>query len=111
MGFYLDKRVMPEVPLIEKVYQAVSVTEAEAARYKESDDRFDARLAEVMTWRIADDTWESVNDFYLLGSPRHPSTIRLPAPIPRLEKGPWVRGRRYVGLDRLRVATSTSELE
>jgi len=110
MGFYLDK-VMPEIPKIEKVHRDVRVTEEEAARYEASDDPSDMRLAEVMRWRIADESFEPRNDFYLLSSPRGEATVRLPGPVPRLEKGPWVQGQRYVSLDRLTVAASTAELE
>jgi len=110
MGFYLDKKVMPEIARIEQAYPGVSVTEEEAREYEQSDDPLDVRLAEVMRWRMADPSFEPTNDFYLLSPPSDESTIRLAAPISHDGKSPWVRKQRYVSLDRLKVATSTADL-
>jgi len=110
MGFYLDKKVMPEIAKIEQAYPAVSVTEEEAMKYEQSDNPSDVRLAELMRWRMADPSFEPTNDFYLLSSPRDESTIRLAAPIPHAGESAWTQYQRYVSLDRLKVATSTADL-
>jgi hypothetical protein len=102
---------MPELPRIERTYHGVVVSDEQAVGLEKSDDPLDLRLADLIRWRIADPSWEPMNDFYLLTAPHDPETVRLPGPIPHRSEGPWTRGQRYASLDRIRVAETTKDLD
>jgi hypothetical protein len=111
IGFYLNKAIMPELPVIERVFPAVAVTGEHASELETSEDPHDLRLADLIRWRMADASWEPTNDFYLLTAPQDPTTVRLSGPIPHQGEGAWTRGQRYTSLRQLQVAESTNDLD
>lgn len=98
IGFYTEKQIKPEVPLIRHRVDPVAFTTASAERYRESAEPFSDEIAELIDLRLESE-WgyegEELQVFLLTG-PDDPDTIRLTQPIQHPGRVAWTMGHRYL---------------
>jgi hypothetical protein len=111
LGFYKDKAIQREVPLICHRRDDVMFTPDEASRLRASGDETDSAIAEVIdsslaSGRRADGVSYQV---FLLSRPGDEATLILPRAVSNTKKGAWTQGQRYTSSEALKRAPSTTD--
>ncbi len=113
LGFYIDKAIKREVPRILGRFDDVVVSDPSAAKYAESSDAIERRVAEIIRVTLDEDPemFDWRGQFFILSRPDDDETLMLDAPVVREEKGAWMQGgQRYVTSEALASARTTADL-
>jgi hypothetical protein len=111
LGFYKDKAIQREVPLILHRRDGVVFSGEEARSLSASDDKTDNAIGEVITrslesgWRVDEGQYQ----VFLLSGREDETTLVLPHPIRNTSRGAWTQGQRYTSSAALRCGASTSD--
>lgn len=98
IGFYTQKAIQPEFPLIIHRVPVVHLTEEEATRLETTDAEWGAQLATAIHGRIARDPSSAgiESQVFLLTSSDSDETIRLPHRVDHTHPVAWTMGHRYL---------------
>jgi hypothetical protein len=118
LGFYADREVKPEFPMIIKRWHDATFSTEETARLRTDGDDHDTRLADIIDDVLATSAGARKPgrhyDVFLLTPPEHPGTLTLPRPIRHERRGrgqAFVRKQRYTSeAALLRKPKTTTEL-
>jgi hypothetical protein len=112
IAFYADREIKRDIPFVLHRRDNVVWTREEAALLRDSVDRFDRKIAEVI-----DSSSETYTDgryqVFLLTGPGHPNHRQLAASLPHSGTGrgsAFVQRQRYVSLHGLETAVTTTDL-
>lgn len=112
LGFYKDKAIQREVPLIRHRRDNVTFSRDEAMTLRASGDETDVAIGEVIDkllvsgQQIAEGEPHQV---FLLSPPNDEMTLMLPAEILHTKPGAWTQGQRYTASEALKRDPSTTE--
>ena len=112
IGFYTDKQVMPEISRVRHKFTAVQFTPEQVVILSKSSDPLDARLGEVIAWRLETRSTQLGESFdvYILSGPSDPETVLLSSPLVHDARGAWTQKQRYTSVARLKNANTTADL-
>jgi hypothetical protein len=111
LGFYKDKAIQPEVPLIRHRRKNVIFTRDEATRLRGSSDETDAEVAALIDTNL-DSQQQSdggAHQVFLLSPLESDKTLKLPRPIRHTQRGAWTQGQRYTASSALQRGPATTE--
>ncbi|MGH3005445.1 MAG: hypothetical protein ACRDOS_05990 [Gaiellaceae bacterium] len=111
LGFYKDKAIQPEVPVIRHRRDSVTFSRDKASSLRASGDESDAIIAGLIDENL-DSGRRAEGDshqVFLLSSPGDEMTLVLPQEIPHAKKGAWTQGQRYTSSEALRRGAATTE--
>ncbi len=111
LGFYKDKAIQREVPVILHRRDNVMFSRDEVATLRSSDNETDATIAELIM-RTLDSGRRGGGEphqVFLLSAPRDKATLTLAHEISNTKKGAWTQGQRYTASDALMRGPSTTE--
>jgi hypothetical protein len=111
MGFYKDKAIQQEVPLIRDRRKDVTFSHEEAESLRASGDKTDAEIGAVIEKNLDSapemDGW--LGQVFLLSSPEDDETLKLGQVIHHTRRGAWTQGQRYTASGALRRGAATTE--
>ncbi|AEI11180.1 hypothetical protein [Cellulomonas gilvus] len=113
MAFYAEQSIKADVPLIVHRRDNVEWTDDEAARLLASTDRFDRKIAPLISAFRSAGWTEGRYQVFLLTRPGDARHRALTSPLPHAGVGrgsAFVQRQRYTSLHALEVASSTSDL-
>ena len=109
LGFYSGREVHRFLPRIQHVAGSVPLTTEEAATRALSGDPVERRIGEALAAALHDGLTTPRVSVVLLSPPDHPETLTI-EPVPHEGDVAWTMFQRVVDVERLRAASSTSEL-
>lgn len=111
LGFYKDKAIQPEVPLIRARRTNVTFSRDEATRLRATGDPTDAEIGALID-RNLDSAQQQDGEPYqvfLLSSAEDAKTLTLRQEIRHTARGAWTQGQRYTSSRALRSNPATTE--
>jgi hypothetical protein len=111
LGFYKDKAIQREVPLILHRRDGVIFSGDEVRSLSASGDEVDNAISEVITrshefgWRVDERQYQ----VFLLSAPGDATTLALPQAIRNTSRGAWTQGQRYTSSAALKRGVSTTD--
>lgn len=112
LGFYKDKAIQREIPLIRHRRKNVLFSHDEARALRASGDRTDVEVG-VLLAKNLDSGQQAEGERYqvfLLSSPKdEASTLVLREAIRHTRRGAWTQGQRYTSSEALRRGPATTE--
>lgn len=114
LGFYKDKAIQREVPLIRHRRKDVTFGRDEAKRLQNSTDELDAEVGALMETNLDSGQQSEGRPYqvFLLSRPEDTETLTLTQEIRHTKRGAWTQGQRYTSSSALRQGpTTTEELE
>jgi hypothetical protein len=114
LGFYKDKAIQPDVPLILHRRDNVIFSRDEASRLRSSGDDASTVIAGLIDANL--DSGRRVagvpHQVFLLSPAADERTLRLPHEVAHARKGAWTQGQRYTSSEALgRGPLTTDDLE
>lgn len=111
LGFYKDKAIQPEVPLIRHRRKNVTFSRDEAKRLRNSGDKIEAEIAALIEKNLNSHQQSDGQPYqvFLLSSPGDDETLKLPQEIRHTKRGAWTQGQRYTASGALRLGPATTE--
>lgn len=111
LGFYKDKAIQREVPLIRYRRKNVTFSPEAANALRASGDETDVEIGELITKHLAADQQMAGQPYqvFLLSSPDDESTLVLPKEIHHTKRGAWTQGQRYTASEALKRGPATTE--
>lgn len=113
LGFYKEKMIQIEFPLIEKVFPEDVIDTATAKKYLRSEATDEKRVGKAIKKMVDDRTvWAGTShQIMLLSEPDSKRTLRLDNPIIHEAPNAWTQRQRYLrSSDVRKQPTTTSEL-
>jgi hypothetical protein len=111
LGFYKDKAIQQEVPLIRHRRKNVTFSGDETTRLRGSGDGIDVEIGELMNRNLdaAQQTEGHPYQVFLLSAPESEETLRLRQEIRHTRRGGWTQGQRYTSSQALKRDPATTE--
>lgn len=111
LGFYKDKAIQPEIPLIRHRRKNVAFSRDEAKRLRASGEETNAAIGDLIDKNLdsAQQTEGQPYQVFLLSSPEDDETLRLLKEIRHTKRGAWTQGQRYTASGALRRGPATTE--
>jgi hypothetical protein len=111
LGFYKDKAIQREVPLIRHRRDNVTISRDEAMALRASGDETEAAIGELIEKGVR--LWPNIegrpHQVFLLSPPADEMTLILPDVIRNTRRGAWTQGQRYTASEALKRGPSTTE--
>jgi hypothetical protein len=111
LGFYTDKAIQREVPLIRHRVDSITFSRGEASRLRGSADPMEAQLGGLIDISLDDGRRPEGEPFqvFVLSPPGDADTLLLSREIRNPGKGAWTQGQRYTSAQALRRGPATTE--
>jgi hypothetical protein len=112
LGFYKDKAIQREVPLILHRRDDVIFGRDEAIRLLATGDDRDAAIGEVINTLLTSGQQVAEGEphqVFLLSTPKEDMTLMLPTEVVHTKPGAWVQGQRYTSSEALKRGPSTTD--